>query len=726
MQSLWFLCLWSVHLCSGPEEERGVVFNRLKTILLAERYAPVQFIVPFPAYESNITLRLNHAAEALEGLWNLPTYDCDLLQLETLQDNHTSVLINEAFSENALAIAEVDALHLEAGLLLPSRATDSSDQPRHKRFVAVAAGIAVAGVLGLGLGAMLRHKCFLHGVLGTCPDKKIQANSEGIRRTMNEMNLQRQHWLELQNDLNDRFYVIGDTVTQLQDMQRQITHSQAEFWNQTNLAIRVLQNNTRTMRMCEVYLFTRTQANHIRATILSEVDSLIALIRSFRTALTAYRINLLNSLSHLSFGRLPMSLVDRKVLGDILMEVATAQLRAPDRLTLAVPIDDLLAYYEMNLVEQVYTTDSGLFIKFMVPLTSRELVLDVFEAIALPMPGNDSVSYTLWQFDHPYLAISTTHKEHAVLSLEQLQRCLGTRQLAICHQGFPVYRNRDSCLASLFYADTALALAQCSLTTRSYPSSPVAQNLGFGRWLLTSPDDSVLQLYNNTGNTNDVATIPGCRACILTLACGTEIATASLSLRADISSCAHTGARRLQLTLPTPLQHLFQALPNVSEFQSIPDLREAKHLLLREVQLHASAVKHADLNPETLRRLGRPLADRFLRRTSVLTPATVEPFSIWTASLIVGLSGFAISLTLLSLVGGHLYWSILRLADALPEMPEDPDADAKRAAPELDQRRPPRPSYAALRLLLHNPPPPFAQDVQLDAKTLQHPSAPAI
>ena len=137
-----------------------------------------------------------------------------------------------------------------------------------------------------------------------------------------------------------------------------------------------------------------------------------------------------------------------------------------------------------------------------------------------------------------------------------------------------------------------------------------------------------------------------------------------------------------------------------------------------------SAVKHADLNPATLHRLGRPLADRFLRQTSNLAPVTVEPVDYWTASIVVGLSGFTISLTLLSLVGGYLYWSLLRLVDMLPEMPEDPDADGKRAAPEQEHRRPPIPSCAALRHLLHNPPPPFAQAVQLEPRLPPRPSAP--
>ena len=469
---------------TAHEEERGVVFNRLRTILLAERYTPVQFVVPFPAYAHNITERLTKAASALEDLWNMPTYDCDLISMAIKTDNHTSALIAEAFAENELAEKETKNLLIEASMLLPSRATESEGVTRPKRFIMIAAGLAVAGILGLGLGASLGSSCFLHGVFGTCPDNALRSNSFNVQRTMREMNLQRRHWVKLQADLDEKFYVIGDTVTELHSRQEEVVRGKERIWNETHAAINILQNNTRVLRLCDAYLFTRTQANHIRTSILAEVDSLISGIRSYRAALVAYRINLLNSISHLSLGRLPLSLVERETLGEILTEVATGELHTPDRLTLAVPLDELLAYYEMNLVERVYTTSEGLIIRFLIPLTSRELVLDVYEATPLPMPNPENESYTQWKIPAPFFAVSATHKEHAILTQEQLSSCLGTKQLAICHQGFPVQRNRESCLASLFYSSHSAAFSFCDIETLPLPTNPTARNLGFGRWLL--------------------------------------------------------------------------------------------------------------------------------------------------------------------------------------------------------------------------------------------------
>ena len=44
------------------------------------------------------------------------------------------------------------------------------------------------------------------------------------------------------------------------------------------------------------------------------------------------------------------------------------------------------------------------------------------------------------------------------------------------------------------------------------------------------------------------------QACILTLKCGTSLASDKLTLKADRDSCNSTGARRLDIQLADPLQ----------------------------------------------------------------------------------------------------------------------------------------------------------------------------
>ena len=58
--------------------------------------------------------------------------------------------------------------------------------------------------------------------------------------------------------------------------------------------------------------------------------------------------------------RLPISLVPRKSLIKILNEVHDSQKNAPDCLTLAILMTDILSYYGAKLVQEISTVEDGL------------------------------------------------------------------------------------------------------------------------------------------------------------------------------------------------------------------------------------------------------------------------------------------------------------------------------------------------------------------------------
>ena len=87
------------------------------------------------------------------------------------------------------------------------------------------------------------------------------------------------------------------------------------------------------------------------------ISSLLALtfanIKSYRGALYTYKINMMNSIQPLLNNYLPMSLVPRQALLAILDDVASEQWRKSDRLSLAIPMDEIIAYYESQLLRDV-------------------------------------------------------------------------------------------------------------------------------------------------------------------------------------------------------------------------------------------------------------------------------------------------------------------------------------------------------------------------------------
>ena len=71
---------------------------------------------------------------------------------------------------------------------------------------------------------------------------------------------------------------------------------------------------------------------------------LYADIKCYRADLYSFRFIVINAVPTLLHKHLPISLVPRKFLLKILDSIHDSQKNAPDRLTLAIPITDILSY----------------------------------------------------------------------------------------------------------------------------------------------------------------------------------------------------------------------------------------------------------------------------------------------------------------------------------------------------------------------------------------------
>ena len=525
-------------------------------------------------------------------------------------------------------------------------AADPQDHTRRRRFVpALAAGVLASTVLGLGLGIGVSESCLLHGAFGTCSKKQINANRRDIDTALAQIHAQGERWTEVVNEVNQKFYLVATEMEQLTRIQHQMQKQQDEFWNATESALDILANNTKLLRQCQEYLYIRNQANHIRTTILTELGLLYTNIKTYRAALWAYRVTLLGAVAPLSNGKLPMAIIDRKSLEAILTAVGAQLLRDDERLTLAIPLSEPLAYYEAELVRQVTSTEAGLVITLAVPLTTRELVLDVYQAITLPMPNDDGKTATRWRPEAPLLAISRSHKESAMLQWHQLDQCVGTASMSICARGFATTRARDACLTTLFYHGQDAAVAACPIETVTLPQTEQAVNVGQGRWLITSQTANFeFQRLRSNGAHRTMDQVPGCRTCIITLECGTELESDRLYLKADSTSCAKTGARRLDLELSTPLAELFQLISVDDVLPQFPTLTMARAHLAERTRVQLSRpLESPDSDPDAIKKIAEPIVADF--RTSAGAYHTNRgTWHLWRESVIVGTISFAISL----------------------------------------------------------------------------------
>ena len=274
-------------------------------------------------------------------------------------------------------------------------------------------------------------------------------------------------------------------------------------------------------------LFANQQLNFNFDTVSSLLSMIHASVKSYRSALFAFRMNVLNSIPVLLKGHLPMSLIPMESPMAIMDSVSLRQSKAEDRLTLAIPASDLLSYYDSRLLADALTVSEGLLLTLNIPLASQQTVFTLFGAKLIPMPFPDDPQTALsWNIEAPYLALSENKLESSVLSEEQFEHCLGSSRCRICFEAFPTQIGHPSCIATLYFFSPIDALAVCETTAITLPSIEQATNLGFGIWLITSAiADFTFRESSSLATSTSSRSFVGCHICIITLDCGMQIHT---------------------------------------------------------------------------------------------------------------------------------------------------------------------------------------------------------
>ena len=155
------------------------------------------------------------------------------------------------------------------------------------------------------------------------------------------------------------------------------------------------------LRDCDQLLFANLQLNFIFDTISSLLSMIHASVKSYRSALFGFSMNILYSIAVLLKRHLPMSLIPIESLLAIMDNVSLRQPKAEDRLILAIPAGDFLNYYDSRLLADAITV-SGLLLTLNIPLASQQTVFTLFEAKFFPMlfPDDPQMALT-WNIEAP-------------------------------------------------------------------------------------------------------------------------------------------------------------------------------------------------------------------------------------------------------------------------------------------------------------------------------------
>ena len=563
---------------------RGVIFNEESKILLAEKFINVEFLLPFPTYNFSSRADMKKLLTTLKSIWKAPTLLCPL-DTSTRFNKSTGAfnldwLLTEIDEEIELAKTEVNKIREECSAFLKHQKSN-----RVKRAVPVAAAL-MAGIGLFGGGIMLGgNDCGITGIFGQCQNYG-RANAANIERLNEYATVLTDYVLKVENGTNENFFLISNELSEIQKAQIELTENQNKNWEIVQKQFDVFEQNIHILRDCNELLFSNQQLNFNFDTVSSLLSILYADTKSYRSALYAYKVNLLSSIPILLSKRLPMSLVPRESLLSILESVYDSQKDAVDRLTLAIPMTDLLSYYDAQLLREISTVKEGLLLTLAIPLASSQTAFDVYRAQLIPMPQQQTSDALQWVTEGQFLAISEDSMETTVLSKDQFNNCLGSSRYKICHETLETHLGQSSCLATLYFHTTITAFTVCDTEVITLPTPEKAKNLGYGIWLITSATkDFTLREYSvNSDQIPHSREYPGCNICIITLECGTQLISKHIKIRPDLQHCSQLPAATVEVRLADPLEQLITTLPNLTELPYFDTKTDANLALIKRVR----------------------------------------------------------------------------------------------------------------------------------------------
>ena len=604
--------------------EKGIIFNEETKILLAEKFVPVQFLIPFPSFNFSMKSDIEKLLHNLNQKWNLESSNCPLdftSHFNTNSSHNINWIMHQLEIEVEKSRAEVEKMRNETATFLQ---TESEKSNRIRRGAHVGA-LAMAGIGLFGSGIMMGSSggCGVTGIFGSCQDQ-AKANAHNIEQLTIFTEAITEYVTHIKEETNDKFFMVSNELAEIREIQKQMSETQNKNWAVVEEQFDILETNVHILRNCDQMLYSNQQINFNFDTAAALLTLLYSDVKSYRAALYSYRLNLLNSIPTLLQKHLPMSLVPRDSLMAILDNVGREQYKAADRLSLAIPTSDLMSYYDAKLLRDVITVEEGLIVTLAIPLASRQTVFSVYSAETVPMPQPEPQMAIKWSIEAPYLAISEDQMESIPLSASQFEQCLGSSRYRICHQAVATQPSHGSCLATLFFKTTIEAIRECETEVIFLPNQVQARNLGYGIWLITSATEnySLRKTSIDTAVPTQSQIVPGCKICIVTIECGYQLLGHMIKIRADLSSCDRIPAKRVRVKLADPLEFLLSELPPIDSLPYFETTTTAGVNLLRKVR------EKMLLNPvvtksEHLSNIAKPIAHEM----TMFKPSLMKEFS---------------------------------------------------------------------------------------------------
>ena len=226
-------------------------------------------------------------------------------------------------------------------------------------------------------------------------------------------------WNEIKGKMNNEMFIIADEVKNVNSCKRKIIETKKNYSEVPDKAVTLILYNSRLMMACNQVLYSRDQMLHVQTNLTGSLSVLLIEIKSHRTTVFSYKYTILNSVITMFNKLIPMVLLPKTALEEILEAVVIWQTKAIERLLLAIATSLLLAYYDTKIFRHLDVQEDGKFFTLAIPFVTKPTVLNLLRAIPFPMPNEGT---NLKNF----IAITESTPKTAPLLHDEIDRCAGS------------------------------------------------------------------------------------------------------------------------------------------------------------------------------------------------------------------------------------------------------------------------------------------------------------
>ena len=110
--------------------KKGILFTEDSKIIIAEKFIPVQFLVPFPLYNFSFKMEIKDMLAELNNMWKLPSVHCPLDFSSPFRTNDSYFNVDWMFKK---IYHEVNQSKADIELLRSETSTFLGENPNVKR-----------------------------------------------------------------------------------------------------------------------------------------------------------------------------------------------------------------------------------------------------------------------------------------------------------------------------------------------------------------------------------------------------------------------------------------------------------------------------------------------------------------------------------------------------------------------------------------------------------------